>query len=234
MPKLELVPYRFKEIRRRFGNRPFSMLDVGAGNHSASRARHWFPQCRYTGVDRDRSYENGPEDFQAMDAFFELDLTTLAFEAIPDESYDVILMAHVVEHLPNGDDVVRALVQKLRPGGMFSLEFPGPNSLRLPSMKGTLNFHDDASHVRLFRASEMAALLRECGLDVVRAGTRRDPLRILLTPLLALHAKRKYGFVPGGVFWDLFGFADEVIAIKPARTATKDSGTPDRRAGSAA
>lgn len=51
------MPHKFKYIHRRFGNRPFSMLDIGAGNHSASRTRTWFPHCRYTGVDRDRTYQ---------------------------------------------------------------------------------------------------------------------------------------------------------------------------------
>src|SRR5256885_6303669 len=150
-----------------------------------------------------------------MDEFFELDLTRLEFGAVPDGSFDVVLLAHVIEHLANGDEVLRALVPKLRPGGMIYVEFPGRRSLRLPSMRGTLNFHDDTTHVRLFDAAEVADILRSCGLRVVRARTRRDPLGILLIPVHAVRAKQQHGFVPGGVFWDLFGFADEVIAERP-------------------
>ena len=91
-----------------------------------------------------------------------------------------------------------------------------PRSLHLPSKKGTLNFHDDATHVRVFTAAEVAGILRTCGLTIVRAGTRRDPRGILLLPVFALRAKQKHGYVPGGVFWDLFGFADQVIAVRPA------------------
>jgi SAM-dependent methyltransferase len=211
-----LIPFKFKELRRRFGDRPFTLLDVGAGNHSATVAKRWFPACRYYGVDRDRDYNNGPEDFAAMEGFYELDLTELRFEAIPDGAFDVIVMAHVVEHLRNGVDVVRALVPKLRPGGFIYLEFPSARSLHFPSMRGTLNFWDDDTHVRIYTPDELGRALEAEGLRVVRSGARRDPVRAALTPLLALHAKRTYGFVPGGVLWDLFGFADLVVAEKPA------------------
>jgi hypothetical protein len=32
--------------------------------------------------------------------------------------------------------------------------------------------------------------------------------------------KRVHGYVPGGVFWDLLGFADYVIAERPAHAVT--------------
>jgi len=208
------LPFRFQEVQRRFGDRPFRLLDVGAGNHSASTAKRWFPHCRYSGVDRDRHYHNDPADFRAMEEFFELDLTRLELGGIPDRTYDAILMAHVIEHLPNGDDVVRALCPKLRPGGIFYLEFPAPRSVRFPSMKGTLNFYDDASHVRIFSVAEVRGVLEGCGLRVVRSGTRRDLVRAALTPVRAITARAEHGFVPGGVFWDLLGFAEYVIAEK--------------------
>lgn len=216
-------PHRFQELHRRFGARPFRLLDIGAGNHSATVTKRWFPRCHYAGVDRDKHYNNDERDFAAMDEFFELDLTRLGFSAIPDAGYDAILLAHVIEHLPNGDLVLRALVPKLKPGGLMVVEFPGPRSLRLPSKKGTLNFHDDATHVRVFSAAEVAGILRDCGLRVTRAGTRRDWRGILLLPVFALRAKQQHGYVPGGVFWDVLGFADEVVAVQVAPRAS--SGT---------
>jgi SAM-dependent methyltransferase len=210
-----LMPYKFKDVHRRFSDRPFALLDIGAGNHSATKTHEWFPACRYSGVDRDRKYNNDDADFAAMEAFFELDLTTLAFGGIPDGAFDVILMAHVVEHLRNGDEVVRALCPKLKPGGIFYLEFPAPRSVHFPSKRGTLNFYDDDGHVRLYSTTELIAVLAGCGLRIVRAGTRRDLVRALLTPVLAVRARLLHGYVPGGVFWDLLGFADVVVAEKP-------------------
>jgi len=214
MPPLKM-PFRLKPLWRRFGDRPFALLDVGAGNHSASVVKRWFPRCRYAGIDRDRNYNNDAADFAVMDEFFELDLTRLDFGGIPDAGYDAILLAHVIEHLQNGDAVLRALVPKLRPGGLIFVEFPGRRSLTLPSMRGTLNFHDDPTHVRVFSAREVAGILRDAGLTILEAGTRRDPVEILLMPVHALRCWQAYGYVPGGVFWDLTGFADVVLAEKP-------------------
>jgi SAM-dependent methyltransferase len=215
------MPFRFKEIWRRHGSRPFALLDVGAGNHSASQFKRWFPNAHYAGIDLDRNYNNDERDFAAMDEFFEMDLTKLDFRAIPDGRYDVILMAHVIEHLKNGDDVIRGLVPKLKPGGIICIEFPGERSLRLPSMKGTLNFHDDPTHVRLFTAGEVAGLLKAEGLEVARAGMRRDPMGIVLIPISALRCWQAHGYVAGGIFWDLFGFADYVVGVRPAASVSR-------------
>ena len=214
-PPSFLLPYKFRDLRRRFGDAPFALLDVGAGNHSASLAKRWFPACRYAGVDRTRDYHNDAADFAAMDEFFELDLTALDYGVISDGTYDALLLAHVIEHLANGDDVLRGLLPKLRPGGLAYVEFPSPRSVTFPSMRGTLNFHDDDTHVRLFSIAEVSRLFSAAGFTIERAGTRRDPLRIALTPLRALRARLEHGYVPGGVFWDLYGFADVVVASAP-------------------
>ncbi len=206
------VPFRYLELQRRFGDRPFRLLDVGSGNHAATVAKTIFPRCTYAGIDVRRDYNNTEADFAAMDAFYEMDLRRLEFGAIPDAHFDAILMAHVIEHLENGDDVLRGLVPKLAPGGVLYAEFPGPRSLKLPSMRGTLNFHDDDTHVRLFTAREVAAVLAGAGLTVRRAGTRRDWRGIVFLPVRLVHARMRYGFVPGSVFWDLLGFADYVVA----------------------
>jgi hypothetical protein len=83
-------------------------------------------------------------------------------------------------------------------------------------MRGTLNFHDDTTHVRLFTAREVAELLRTEGLDIVRAGMRRDPMGIAMLPLNALRCWQTYGYISGGIFWDLVGFADYVVGLKRA------------------
>lgn len=207
-----ILPFKFLALRRRFGNRPFRLLDVGAGNHASTNTKAAFPNCVYSGIDLHRDYNNTDADIAAMDAFYEMDLTKLEFGAIPDRAFDAILVAHVIEHLPNGDDVLLGLVPKLAPGGLLYVEFPGPRSLRLPSMKGTLNFHDDETHVRVFTAQEVAGVLAGAGLAVRAAGTRRDWRGIVFFPFKVIHARFRYGFVPGSAFWDLLGFAEFVLA----------------------
>ena len=116
-------------MRKSFADKPFKLLDVGAGNHSASRITSLFTQCEYYGLDLDKSYNNDEYDFDVMKGFYELDLTKLNFAVVPDEYFDGIWMAHVIEHLYNGDEVVKGLLKKLKPGGYFIFSVPNLSSL---------------------------------------------------------------------------------------------------------
>ncbi|RZJ91550.1 MAG: class I SAM-dependent methyltransferase, partial [Hymenobacter sp.] len=128
------IPAKFRFIERYYGTKPFRLLDIGAGNHSASNTKKWFPNCEYYGVDLDKNYNNDERDFQVMTAFYEMNLEELSFEAIPDDYFDFIMLAHVIEHLRNGDAVLEGLLPKLKKGGMLYVEFPGLHSTALPRM----------------------------------------------------------------------------------------------------
>lgn len=214
-----LLPAKFRFVEQFFGEKPFRLLDIGAGNHSASHAKKWFPACEYHGVDQDRHYHNDEGDFRLMTAFYELDLATLDFAVIPDGHFDFIMLAHVLEHLPNGDAVLAALLPKLRPGGLLYLEFPGLHSTTLPRMKGTLNFFDDDTHLRIFSLAEFYNLLLRHQMRVLAGGTVRRWQALALLPLKIPHNLVRYGRVLPSVFWDLFGFAEYVLARRPASGA---------------
>jgi len=208
-----VINFKFAFIRRSFGNRPFKLLDVGAGNHSASRIVSLFGNCEYYGLDMDKSYNNNDADFKAMKDFYQLDLTKLDYSIVPDAYFDGIWMAHVIEHLYNGDKVLPGLLKKLSPGGYFYIEYPGIKSTKLPSMKGTLNFKDDSTHVRLYSVAELTKIFEQNGCTVISSGTRTNWFYILALPLRLLISLVKYGHVRGNVFWDLLGFA-EYLYIK--------------------
>lgn len=213
-------PFKFLELARVFGNNPFTLLDVGSGNHSATLTKQWFPNVSYSGLDLSRDNGDDDRDRALTDHFHELDLTRDDLTSLADASYDCIMMAHVLEHLTNGETVLQRLAPKLRPGGLLYVEFPGPRSEKLPSMKGCLNFRDDPTHVRVWTAREVSQVLRACDLQISSAGTRRDGRAIALLPLRALSSIRQHGYVAGSVFWDLLGFAEYVVARRaPAPSA---------------
>jgi SAM-dependent methyltransferase len=203
-----IVNFKCRFIRRSFGDRPFTLLDVGAGNHSASKITALFPRCAYYGLDIDRKTDYGEQDFGAMKDFFELDLTMLDYSRIPDQFFDGIMMAHVIEHLHNGDKVLPLLLKKLKPGGYFYIEYPGAKSLRLPSMRGTLNFKDDPTHVRVYSVPELRQVFEANGCSVLEAGTRRTFWYILGMPVRFADVLIRKGHLQGNVFWDLLGFAE--------------------------
>lgn len=209
-----LEPNKIKILRREFGSRPFRLLDVGAGNHSAQGFRHAFAAVEYYGIDRRRDYNNSAEDFAAMTGFWEKDLTELSFADIPDSFFDAIVMNHVVEHLYNGDAVVAALLPKLKPDGIIYIEFPGYASTRLPSMRESLNFFDDPTHIRIFSVAELYNVLMRGNCKPLAGGFRRNWAYLLLMPLYLPYVRLRRGYFVGGDFWDLFGFAEFALGRK--------------------
>ena len=206
-------PFKIKLAQKYFSRNDLSILDVGAGSHSASITKKWLPQCRYTGIDI-ANYENDEVDFKAMDEFIEMDLTKLNFDKIPENKFDLIVMSHVIEHLHNGDKVIEGLLSKLKSDGIIYLEFPSERSVNFPSKKETLNFYDDPTHCRIFSVKELTNLLAKNNLKIVSAGTRRQIINIILMPFKIIFQSLTKGYVRGGVYWDYYGFADYVVGKK--------------------
>jgi hypothetical protein len=205
---------KFYYLQKIFAAKKFNLLDVGAGNHSASKTKKLFPECEYYGIDLNRHFNNDESDFAAMKSFYEMDLTLLQFDSIPDNHFDFIRMTHIIEHLSNGDKVIMGLLPKLKKRGYIYLEYPGQKSTKLPSMTGTLNFYDDPTHVRIYSVDELSALLKGSNCTILSSGIRRSWIFLLALPFRVganlLRAKKPQG----NMFWDLLGFAEFVLAQK--------------------
>jgi SAM-dependent methyltransferase len=211
------MPVKFKRFYATHRHREFRLLDIGCGNHSATSAKRYFPNCIYYGLDKG-SYNNDDRDFAVMERFFEVDLETSGLECLPADFFDVIICSHVIEHLRNGVDVIRTLRSKLAHGGKIYIEFPSVASLNLPSMRGTLHFCDDPTHVKLYSLLEVCNVLLDGGLRIIAAGRRRDALMTLLFPFVFLAGIWRYGKVTSFGLWDPLGFAEFVYAERPARS----------------
>ena len=209
-----ITVFKFKFLYKAFGNNFFKLLDIGAGNNSAIKAQKNFPSCEYYGVDISKDYNNEDSNFSLMKDFYEIDLTKLDYSIMPDNFFDYIQMAHIIEHLYNGDEVIKQLVSKLKKDGFIYIEYPGQKSTKLPSMNGTLNFYDDNTHVRIYSVKEIETILIEKGFEILNSGTRRNLIYILTMPfriIVSLITTRK---LQGNHFWDLLGFAEFVYAKK--------------------
>ena len=202
------INLKFRFITAYAGGDTFNLLDIGAGNHSASRIKKIFPHCNYYGLDIHKSYANDEADFKLMKDFYELDLTKLDYSIIPDNQFDLIIMTHVIEHLSNGDQVLPGLLKKLKPGGHLYIEYPGIRSTRLPSMYGSLNFYDDPTHVRIYSIDELKKIFEENNCTIVKSGIRRNVFYIFAMPLRIILSLLQTGRLQGNLFWDLLGFAE--------------------------
>ncbi len=208
------LPAKYRYLNKLFKQGAFVLLDIGAGNHSASKTKKWFPNCEYHGLDLNKNYNNDENDFKLMQSFYELNLEDLNLDSVPNAHFDFIMMAHVIEHLKNGEDVLVKLLAKLKPGGYLYVEYPGIRSTRLPRMKGTLNFFDDETHVRVYSLTELYNLFLKNNTEIIKGGTRRYMPNILMMPLKVIHNLIKYGKILPSIFWDFFGFAEFILIKK--------------------
>ena len=208
------LPAKYRFLNKLFKQGEFVLLDIGAGNHSASKTKKWFPNCEYHGLDLNKNYNNDENDFKLMKSFYELNLEELNLDSVPNAHFDFIMMAHVIEHLKNGDQVLVKLLAKLKPGGYLYVEYPGIRSTRLPRMKGTLNFFDDDTHVRVYSLTELYNLFLKNNTEIIKGGTRKYIPNILMMPLKVIHNLIKYGKILPSIFWDFFGFAEFILIKK--------------------
>ncbi len=208
------VPQKFKLFYKKYKNQKISILDIGCGNQSPAITKFWFPNCTYSGVHKSKHYNDTALDLSKIDHFYELNLEQDNLSQIPKNHYDIIIMTHVIEHLQNGDAVLVNLLSKLKPGGYIYIEYPAFRSVHFPSMEGTLNFFDDPTHIRLYSQIELYNLFLQNQCTVIKGGTRRDILFILLTPFLSIYNLIKYGHIKGSVMWDLMGFAEYLFVQK--------------------
>jgi len=188
----------------------FHLLDVGCGNHSPSKTKSFFPYVKYYGLDKE-IYNNNDYDIALMTQFIKKDLERDSLADIPDGFFDVIVAAHVIEHLRNGLDVIDQLCKKLNNNGKMYIEFPSVRSTKLPSMKGVLNFYDDPTHVSLYNMRDIESILHNNNCVVKRSGVRRNIFRIILTPANVL-VRLMLGYPIASAFWDILGFAEYIYA----------------------
>jgi 2-polyprenyl-3-methyl-5-hydroxy-6-metoxy-1,4-benzoquinol methylase len=93
-----------------------------------------------------------------------LDVTSgaLAEHTYPENSFDIVLMGDVIEHLRDPLDSMRIVQRMLKPGGAVIISTPdiGGWAARLLQVK-------PEEHLYYFAPSTMETLLRKAGLDVV-------------------------------------------------------------------
>jgi 2-polyprenyl-3-methyl-5-hydroxy-6-metoxy-1,4-benzoquinol methylase len=151
-------------LARRYGRRGGDLLEVGCGlGHLVGQLAGSF---RTSAVDVNRHALR-----EAQEAAPHARLHVASAESLPfkSRSFDVVVIKHIIEHLPSPAQAVSELGRVLRPGGTLILSTPNLDSLLLP-LKGErwIGFQDP-THISLKRPDEWLRLLNEsANLEVVR------------------------------------------------------------------
>lgn len=208
-------PMKFRYVRRRLTTHVPRILDVGCGNGSPTVTKRWFPDCHYSGADIQR-YNLSDADDAAMDEFFSLGADGSGYGAIPKDSYDLVILNHVIEHMAEPAPILAALCGKLKAGGYIWIAFPSLRSLSLPhSVDETLNFWDDPTHIRVPEMGEVTDVLLANGVRIVHAGRSREgfftSLADVFKLLKRLLMRAVTGRFSGRGLWYVLGFEDHVL-----------------------
>lgn len=103
-------------------------------------------------------------------------------EDVPFENieFDYIILADVLEHLHNPEEILRKLAKRLKGGGAFLCSIPNIMNLSVlyPLVCGSFVYEDsgilDSTHIRFFTLDSIYRLFSQCGFSIEKLGYTED------------------------------------------------------------
>ena len=141
------------------------VLEVGAGIGCTVKVfeQHGF---RAAGIDPGGEFLKFSRD--RLNAAVEI---TDLYQLPADQSYEAVLLVHVIEHLRSPKKALEHIAGLLKPGGMFYVECP---NLQAPFARRKRLFH--SAHIHNFVPSTLQMLAESCGFKLrKRFGDDQDP-----------------------------------------------------------
>jgi SAM-dependent methyltransferase len=159
-----------------------------------------------------------PERFAYRQA--DLDCAPIPFA---NDSFDLVVAAHVIEHLRRPVEAVAECVWVCRPGGRIYVEAPSERSTWLPGMPfwrddlRSLSFYDDPTHVgRPWTPQALHRLARYLGCEPEEVRHLSSwQVRLALPLLLAGAIVRHRTDIFGWAIWNAVGWASCAVIRKP-------------------
>ncbi len=111
----------------------------------------------------------------------------LAEGTLARDSFDAIVLTHVVEHLPDPVGTLRACASLLKPGGRLVIVTPNTESLGHRLYGGSWRGCDPPRHLHLFSPRTLAACVEQAGLRAVRTWTSASAARFFWVPSHLTH-----------------------------------------------
>ena len=174
---------RFKFIKTLIPNA--KLLDVGAGPGGLIYWKQYIydrSDIKFFAVDLHKG-----ELFEMYDDYQICDLEKEELKW-PDNFFDAAFLSHVIEHLSDPSNLLANLNRKLkRDFALIYVEFPSYHSTIIPSfdflkndklndsMRTTINFYDDGTHVTLYTTDSLKALFGKYHFYAIEEGYIINP-----------------------------------------------------------
>lgn len=144
---------------------PRKIFDIGCGNGSNARIfKKKYPTSKIDGITLSLEEKKACQD--VLNKCWIYDIEHGLDNLLTKQTYDIILLSHVLEHLKNPANVIRSVSKFLTPNGIIILAVP--NTLfwrqRIKFFFGDLTYTEtgilDKTHLRLFTYQNIEDLLQ--------------------------------------------------------------------------
>lgn len=194
-------------------NSDSKVLDVGCGDGNLLKCIQYYKDCNCVGIDLFKL-----EDTDKI-RFFQLDITKDVFP-FQNDTFDLIIMNHVMEHLFEVSHMLREINRILKPGGRLYVETPNTRTVLLPSLNFKveqgmpINFFDDPSHIRPYSELALWHTLKHDFIPIKTAKSR-NWFRVVASPFMI--AKGLFFGSRRDIFyytWQLIGGVSYIVCHK--------------------
>jgi 2-polyprenyl-3-methyl-5-hydroxy-6-metoxy-1,4-benzoquinol methylase len=150
-------------LARRYGRRGARLLEVGSGlGHLVGQLEDAFEtygcDINHWAVNRSKSVVQNTK------------LQTASAQELPfnDDSFNVVIIKHIVEHLPDPQKAILEIGRVTEPGGTLILATPNLDSLLKPWKGERWIGYQDPTHISLKRPAEWVSFIEGAGFTIER------------------------------------------------------------------
>ena len=151
-------------LARRYGTRGARLLEVGSGmGHLVAQLEDTFETV---GLDLNHWAVKESKSVVQRSS-----LQTASAQELPftNNSFNVVIIKHIVEHLPNPEKAIKEIGRVTEKGGTLILATPNLDSLLKPWKGDKWIGYQDPTHISLKRPAEWFSYIKDAGFTIKRA-----------------------------------------------------------------
>lgn len=169
-----------------------NLLDIGCGN---GRFLHGMKQLGWSvkGVEF-----NGSAVSVCIKSNLDVHHGDLFSAKFDNESFDVINLSHVIEHVPDPQALFFEVSRILKPGGLFSVKTPNSNALGRALFDTKWFANEVPRHLYLFSEKNLSKMGSSCNLEIIDIITSSTP-KIILNSID--YVTKNYGRPSKKIWW---------------------------------